>query len=642
MAQPTSHASAGLTHLASAELTPIEPLDVIGLLKVVWRGKWIILLATLFAVVLAGYYAFKIASPRYAATTTLHVDTNRFVLVDAAGSGAQSAVNLNTEVAILTSRHLLEQLIDRLNLEQDPAFNRYLTPVSVWSLTGLRTQIRNGLMGITETPPDAATIRAKTVENLRRVIAVQPQRDSSVLVVRVTTGSATTAAQIANTLAELYLADQVTAQFSITDNAVTWLSDKVFELQVELAQKETAITDLIARAQISDEAGLDAISRQATETDIRLDEARMALSKTANPLVSANASLASAEDQQLRDQIAALEAFRASLTTQLADRSATLVELQHRRREADATRVLYETFLTRLQDVSLQSGLNTPHSRILNAADPGHYVAPRKMLILAMAAFLGAAFGLTLAFLRDAARRKRVDAAQLAERTGLPILAQLPTSGLYRTAALDAARTLRTALHSEDTEDPNQVILCTSSIAGEGQEDMARLLAQALDGIGKSVLLFDGNLRSARAEPDLGEIMDGKQALSEAITPTSGGTIDLLRATCGAQHPADLFCSRSFIGFLNRLREHYDHIVVMAPPVLPTPDTPTLAQHSDVVLYAVRSNSTKPALILEGQRVLAGVQAPITGLVMTDANLLKHPASTPPIWPAAATAPMRG
>ncbi len=640
MAQFTSHNPAGQAQISASDLARIEPFDVLELFKVVWRGKWIILLTTTLALVLAGYYAFAIASPRYAATSTLHVDTSRIVLADGAGSGARSQVNLNTEMAILTSRHLLDQVIDRLDLQNDPAFNRYLTPVSAWSLTGLRTQTRNRLMGVTETPPDANAIRAKTVENMRRVIAVQPQRDSSVLAVRVTTGSAVTSALIANTLAEIYLADQVTAQFSTTENAVAWLSGKVFELQVELAQKETAITDLITRAQINDEASLDAISRQATETDTRLHEARMALSKIETSLISANAVPPGIDDQGLRNQIAALEAFRANLTTQLAERSESLVELQHLRREADATRVLYETFLTRLQDVSLQSGLNTPNSRVLNAAEPGHYVAPRKMLILAMATVFGAALGVALAFLRDATRRRLQDAEQLLESTGLPVMAKLPAKGLNRTAALDAARTLRTALQYEDAEDPAQVILCTSSIAGEGQDDMARLLAQALDGIGKSVLLFDGDLRIARSGPDLGAIMDGKQALSDAITPADGGTIDLLTATAGMQHPADLFCGRPFVGFLNRLREHYDHIVIMAPPVLPTPDTPMLAQHSDTVLYAVRSNSTKPQLIMEGQRILAGVQAPVTGLVMTGANLRKQPEKAPSIWPAARRAPM--
>ena len=620
------------------DATPIAPLDILGVIRTLWGGKWVIALSALMAVVLAGYYAFGIASPRYAAKTTLHIDTNRFAFADATGPGASGSANLSTEVAIITSRHLLDQVIDQLALQEDPAFNRYLTPVSPWSVTGLRTTIRNQLAGTTDTPPHAQAIRAKTVDNLRRVISARTQRDSAVLEITVTTGSAQTSARIANTLADLYLSDQVDAQFATAETAITWLSDKVFELQVDLARKESAITELITHAQVTDETTLDAISRQAMETDARLNEARAALTKLNDgaALVSANPGIRDTDSARLTNQIAALEVFRSNLSTQLADQSAGLVELQHLRREADATRLLYETFLTRLQDVSLQSGLSAPRSRILNAAEAGVYVAPRKMLILAMAAFLGVAFGTSVVFLRDILRRGFRDAAHLSRTTGLPVVAQLPRKGLHKTPAQDAARNLRTAVLQHSGTTPAQIILCTASIGDEGQKDTNRLLAHALASLGKSVLMFDGDLRSAGKAPDLEALITGTEQLDSAIAPDPHGATDILSTSAHHKHPADIFCSQPFTVFLNRLRERYDHIVITAPPVLPTPDALALAQHSDAVIYAVRSGGTDLQAVLAGQRAMESAGAPITGLVMTGVDLSKKGAAVWPVLPVTA------
>ena len=631
----TQHSAQGPFNIP--DVTPIAPLDIWGLTKTLWGGKWVILLTTGLAVILAGYYAFAVAGPRYASTTTLHIDTDQFTLADA---DVRAPVNLNTQIAIITSRQLLDQVIDHLKLEENPAFNRYLTPVSPWSIVGLRTALRNQIAGTDEGLPNAAAIRAKTVENLRGMIAARTQRDSAVLAITVTTDTPETSAQIANTLADIYLADQVNAQFSTTEMAVTWLSEKVFELQVDLAAKETAITDLITRAQISDEATLDAVSRQALETDARLHDARAALSKLDNDtaVVAANVD---DDSHRLTNQIAALELFRANLSKQLADQSASMVALQQLRREADATRVLYETFLTRLQDVSLQSGLSTPQNRVLNPAETGRYVAPRKMLILAMAAFVGGAAGIILAFLHDNFRPGLRSANDLAQATGLPVIMQLPVKGLQQAPAQDAARTLRSAVLNKGDDEPAQTILCTASTADEGQRETAFLLAQALMGLGKSVLLFDGNLRRAKDAKNLYAIFGGKIDMHEAIKPDPRWHVNVMTTTCGAHHPTDLFCSQGFNTLLNRLRERFDFIVITAPPVLPTPDTLMIAQHSDAVIYAVRSGKTHAQTIHAGLRALKGVQADVSGLVLTGAELRQQPQTGLTVWPDIARVPMR-
>lgn len=645
MAQITTDTLFGVQQRAALDAARIEPLDLKDMFRTLWMGKWLIMFTTALAVVSAGYYAFAVAQPRFAATTTLHIAPSQNGASDSAGRVA----TLNTEVAILTSHHLLGQVARQLELGNDPAFNRYLMPVPRWSVTQARTRLRNALTGQVEVIPNTVAIAAKTVENLKGAISVLAHRESHIVDITATTGSAADSARIVNALAALYLADQDKARFSATETAVNWLSEQVYALQLELARKEAAITDVITVSQVSDQTALEVISRQITETNQRLRAARDALAASTvvgqDPAIITTAARASGnQSRRLTGQIDTLEAFHASLVTQLADQSAGMVQLQQLQRETDATRVLYETFLARLQEVSLERGLQSPESRVLNVAVNGHYVAPRKMLILAIAALLGVTIGIAWTFVHDALRAGFRDAATLGDAANLPVMAQVPLMRLRKSQvlldhlatrhaapAIDAIRSLRTSLLLAETDDPPQTILCTSSVAGEGKTVMAITLAQNLAALGKSVLLLDGDPRGGGVARHLGispahalsAVLNGNVTLDMTITSDPRWNVDVITGHIGADNPADLFCGAAFTTFMNRLRERYDYIVVDAPPVLPVPDARLLAQHADAVIYAVRWNKTPVDFILAGKRELDNVRAPITGLVLSQVDLRK-------------------
>ena len=73
--------------------------------------------------------------------------------------------------------------------------------------------------------------------------------------------------------------------------------------------------------------------------------------------------------------------------------SADFVKLQELERELEATRILYETFLTRLKEATVQRGLQQADSRILSEAIVGRYVEPQKMRIVLVTAFFGTVLG---------------------------------------------------------------------------------------------------------------------------------------------------------------------------------------------------------------------------------------------------------
>ncbi|WP_373635234.1 GumC family protein [Yoonia sp. SS1-5] len=641
-----------IQNLSAVEIQRIEPLDMLGLVRAVWYGKLTIAISIALAVLAAGYYAFAVAQPKYAATTTLKIETgaNPMAEVEHLATGfSPDQTSLNTEAAVLRSRHLLEQVVTRLDLTADPAFNRYLVPRAPLSLMAMRERLRVMLSGNAIAPPDAAGIIDKTIDNLANALHVGTLRDTHIFQITVTTGNARQAAQIADMLANVYLSDQISAKQAATEAAVNWLSARVYDLQLELEAKETEVNDLIARNRANDTAILDALSRQSVEADERLQAARQALisaqlkmqgldatpaglGSTARP----NRARLQAEIERYGEQTAALEIFQSSINTQLADHSANLVALQQLRREADATRVLYETFLARLQETSIQRGLQNADSRILTQAAPGRYVGPRKVLILLIAAVLGGLAGTAIVLIRNGMKNGFTDPDALGNALNLPVFAQIPRINMRKptelldylqakpTSALaELIRHLRTSLLLADPSRVPQVILSTSSVPGEGKTTQSIALAHHLSNLGKSVLLIEADMRQPTFQTylhcrgsDLAAIVTDDLPLAPHIRKDPRLRADVLPSGGMTTNPADLFSDQAFASFMQKVRAEYDFVVIDAPPVLPVPDARLLAQHCDSVLYAVRWDSTDSRLVQAGKAALETVHVPIAGLVL--------------------------
>ena len=673
-----------------------DSIDLVALVGTLWRGKWIILGLSFLGILLAGYFAFIAASPTYRATTQMALLPNQspVVNIESVMTGVSSdSSSLNTEMEIIRSRELVSRLVDELNLTQDPEFNPALRPDPNFSLGRVIGWVKNLVVAPeVQDPLSEAEVRNGVIDRVQNVISTVIARQSYVFSISALTGSPVKSALMTNTLAQIYQDDQITTKIDGTQRAAVWLSARVSELRTELEEGQNEINIMRSRnAMVSPEAVIAlntqslelASQKQAAQFELERAEDALAAIKAVSTEDVAAKSLA-INDAQLRSiaaaaaagDAAAIERFerrfrqllqqaigaRDQLTLRVSDlqaqidrlaaqfdsQGAEVIEIQQLERETEATRVLYETFLNRLRETSVQIGIQQADSRVLSEAIKGIYVAPRKGVILVMGFMLGAMLAAAIVLSREMMQNTFRTAADLENTTKVSVIGQIPkipAKGRIPTvtyiakkstsAAAEAVRNLRTSILMSNVDNPPQVIMMTSSLPAEGKTTTAMALSQNLAGLGKRVLLIEGDIRRRTfgayfsddtnrpgilsviaqfgKESDRTEASTLEQAV---ITPEILG-IDVLMGQKSSINAADVFASAAFSDFMKAVRAEYEYIIIDTPPVLVVPDARVIGPYADAIIYVVNWDKTTKTQVAEGLRQLSSVNLKVTGLAMT-------------------------
>ena len=554
----------------TAPQTLRDPWAFDAISAVLWRGKLWILACALVAGALGLAYAKWVATPIYTAQSVVMLETREEQIVDldsVIGGLSGDASVVNSEVEVLRSRGLMGKVVDQLNLSQDPEFNVVLRGMS--RVDRLKALLR--------TPPlpaaSEAKARGRAINHLLHVTAVRAVPSSVVFRIRVHGPDAAKTAQIADTIATLYVRDQLDAKFTATEQATAWVTARVTDLQADLEAAEARVTAFNTNTALISPEVLTGLERQLK--DMRERSAALAQGQdTARGLA----------------QLAALARSQADLSAQIARQSEDMIALQQLSREAEATRLLYEHFLTRLKETSAQQGIQQADSRILSpAVVPGTPTSPDTMRIILMAALSGALGASGMLMLRDIRDTRFRTTPDLEATTGRRVLGQIPVLPLgasqnaiqylidkHRTAAAAAGRNLRASVLSHQLDLPST----------------------------------DG----------LGDVLSGAVPREDAVQEVPHLGVHVLTGSQTTMQPTDQFSSSAFAHLIAALRAHFDVILIDSPPVLVVPDARILAQVADMVLFSVRWNSTTQAHVREAMRLFETSVQRVSGLILTQVD----------------------
>ena len=679
-----------------------DVIDIGALTATIWRGKWRVLFWTLFAIFGGGVYAYVLATPVFVATTSVVLETRESQVVNfdsVIGGLRTDSSAVNTEVEILKGRLLMGRVVDALDLVSDPEFNGALQPPTV--VGSLISNLTDQIKTLLSVPPEPEVVvspealRERIISALIDQVTISNTPLSLVFTVTLQTEEGRKSALIADTIARLYINDQIAVKYEATQQATEWLAQRVTELQGDLEAAEAKVKEFRAGSDVVDPTALEQADQQMAALRARLAEqealqatgaARVATLAAATTLAekmqaaddpsltrlgqnrdtAADAAVADAaidrrfaevsavarlDVQRAAAQIASLSLSRDALQATISRQSDAMSQFQQLTREADSVRLIYEYFLNRLQETSVQQGLQQADSRVLSpAVVPERPASPQKPRILAIAAVLGMMLGMGLVFLQETRAKGFRSGRDLERTTGYPVMGQIPIikgrghravlsylASKPTSSAAEAIRNLRTSVLLSNIDDPPRVIMTTSALPSEGKTTTALALIQNLVGMKRKVLLIEGDLRrravsrmaaegaprTARRpaiQPGLLAVLTGEKTLDEVIVKDDLLGVDVLMGEPSDTNAADIFSSDSFARLLATVRDIYDVIIIDTPPVLLVPDARVIAQHADAILFIVRWNWTTVGQVRDGLRMFESVNRKVSGLVLSQIN----------------------
>ena len=221
---------------------PPTELGIGELLRKVWSRRWFLVGVVTAIMLLAGIVTFLL-TPLYSADASILIGNRDRTLNEfqaAVSSIPTEFEAVQSEVAVLKSTELAGKVVDALNLTQDPEFNLALREptliTDIMAYVKLGIAVVKGWLGVPLPPPltDEQKRQQELVETTQTFLqnlAVTPATGSWVITVDFTSASPERAAQVANSLTNMYITDQLDAKFEATRKGAEWLAGKITELR---------------------------------------------------------------------------------------------------------------------------------------------------------------------------------------------------------------------------------------------------------------------------------------------------------------------------------------------------------------------------------------------------------------------------
>lgn len=403
--------------------------------------------------------ALTTTKPVYLGTALVLVDPAQRNLLEGENRGAgdpSEDARIASEVEIIRAQSTLLGVIERFDLVDSEEFG---VSRSWW----VHLLDRLGL--VTSDLPTGDKALYQVLGNVGEALDVRQRDLTNLITINFQARSPERAAEIANAIAEAYIADQLADKVKTALAVREILNARITDANAAIARFERSLNEVIF-------SNIDRIVSQTGNTDLALLQAR--LDSVARDRVNAEQS-AQLLDQNIRqdnwqslsaslglETLAALELERETLEAQIAgtragtqlalDREAALVAVEQqltesalselnrlRQRARDAgtegtelrnqirntvlsgelpadlmaetfqlqqsaglARTRYQSLLSRLREVETEVNLQTADSRIISRAlPPERPIAPNGALILALASVMGLGAGVGLAYLNE-------------------------------------------------------------------------------------------------------------------------------------------------------------------------------------------------------------------------------------------------
>ena len=305
------------------------------------------------------------------------------------------------------------------------------------------------------------------------------------------------------------------------------------------------------------------------------------------------------------------------------------------KREAETDRALYNTLLTRFNEINATAGATSNNVSMVDEAQPPSKPSfPNPIINILMALLSGIVLAVAFVFLREQFDDVTRSPDDVERKLGLTLLGLIPRSeGESPTEELqdpkspisEAYQSLVTNLRYSSSGGIPHTLTITSAQASEGKTTSANQLAREFAELGKRTLLIDADLRhptlhrklANEKQEGLTTLLAGERTVDEVLVASDHPNLSYISALPIPPDPAALLNSSRVAELIEDLSGRFDCVVFDAPPMLGLTDAATLAAHCDGVLLVVDSTSGRRGAVKAAMRRLAMVRAKIIGAVLT-------------------------
>lgn len=698
----------------------LEPeIDVKEILRKIWRRKSLVIGTATSTTLLALVIILQIP-PKYFAETMIMIETKKSNAINleavVTGLSSESETVFN-EIEVLRSRGLISKLVTQLHLEKIPELN----PIKREGFFSAITAFVGGggkSLGVLTEGEKKARERSLVVSHVLSRLRIAPKGVSRVISIGFTSTDPRLAAKITNSLADLYIIEQLEVKFSATQRAAQWLNDRVAGLQQRVKKSERAVESFRARSDLLQGKGVNLVTQNMVELNAELVKAETAFAvaqarlnqvrkirTTTNDISSIAEVIDSKLIQRLREEQAKVERKAAELSVEYGERHPKLVNvraevndiqksienevrkilkvlersvgvakarrdslktslaetktavskanrqqvlLRALEREANADRLLLDTFLAKFKETSEQEdrSVQVADARIISSADiPTSPSSPKKKILLFVALVAGLSFGIAIALFIEYLDHGYRTVEQLERGLNTSVLSHIPLLKRSEGRAEDyliknpiseygeAVRTLHTGLLLSHLDNPPKSVVITSAQPHEGKSTLAISMARLLARGGSKILLVDGDLRKPsiatllklKQSPGLVEHLRkevGFEAVIQIDEPSGTHVI-----TSGETTPnsSDIIGSENMTEMLQKAEGIYDLVIFDSPPVLAVSDARILSTKVNSTIFVVRWAETSRLNAAIGLKQIADVSSHIAGTVLTLIDMRKLP-----------------
>lgn len=193
-----------------------------------------------------------------------------------------------------------------------------------------------------------------------------------------------------------------------------------------------------------------------------------------------------------------------------------------------------------------------------------------------------------------------------------------------KSVVAEAFRTLRTNIQFSSLDNELKTMVVTSTQPNEGKSTVLANLAVTMAQSGKKVVLLDCDLRKPTIHKKLGvpnkngltTLLSKEKSLQECLQLLNVPNLYVITSGPIPPNPAELLGSKRMKSLLQELKEHFDIILIDAPPVLAVTDSQILSTLTDGVLFVTSYGTTEKDAVVRAKELIEKVGGKILGVIM--------------------------